>query len=867
MVAGLVALIGALLVGGLFLVTGGDDGQLTTTADEATYVVTQAVATQPVFEPRNAEGEEPFFPMQVQLAAFEAATGIEVTSEQVESGLYGGTVEETCDPERLIDYLYSNPAKGQAWADAQGIDFDEIASFILSLDARVLAEPAVVINHGFDASTGAATSIESTLDAGTAVLVDENGDVRARCYCGNPVVPVPPDYRQPRCLASPSLVFARPGRSDSNDEATQGAPAQIELTGQSSTVDNERWTEVAWNNGQRGWTPASNVQPAMCRPASEPVTQCVAPQTKVWADPSEDRQVGTLGGDVTTAAGTKVVGASVQVVGGSDAVTSNGFTLVEFTQSQPSSANAAWVRNDSFGAALCAPVAECVQTAGDVRDRAGGSVLRPAGTYNVTFTGKFAAEPATSTEVRFGDGGTGWIANYYTAASASACDSTPSNARCATGSHELFAPGGLQSVGSISDMFVLPTGVSQADGLVEVELNAGGPIALVSENALTDPGTCAPQRVCVSLGSVRAPHPLDGNLLPVQPGMMLVELYNVRYQPAAGEPVFGLVGLDGMVGWVEFNSDFRDSGTTCDMPDSDADAPLCAAVEFFSAPDASGPFESAEAVEVVSGASDRATIDGTEWLLVSRADGDSAWVQSSQIRPALCAEQGLTQVGDRSSTQPDATPTPRPTATPRPTPTTQPAPTPTPAPPAPPAPPAATPTPTPSPTPEPAPTPSCPDADDDGVCNVDDNCRDLANPDQADIDNDDKGDACDTCTDVDRDLHCSETDDTCPDDYDPQLIDQDKDGIGDVCDPCPRIANPGGAPCAQVTPPPSERDCTAGGYLGLSRAAGEAKAAANECVYRIVRIDHQTFPGTTDYRIERMNWSIDLGIITGITFG
>jgi len=119
-------------------------------------------------------------------------------------------------------------------------------------------------------------------------------------------------------------------------------------------------------------------------------------------------------------------------------------------------------------------------------------------------------------------------------------------------------------------------------------------------------------------------------------------------------------------------------------------------------------------------------------------------------------------------------------------PATEPAPTPTTAP----QPPTATPQPTVTPTPTPEPTPTCPDADGDGICNAEDNCRDMANADQADVDADNKGNACDICTDTDLDLHCAEADDTCPDDYDTSLLDTENDGVGDACDNCPFDTNP-----------------------------------------------------------------------------
>jgi len=104
------------------------------------------------------------------------------------------------------------------------------------------------------------------------------------------------------------------------------------------------------------------------------------------------------------------------------------------------------------------------------------------------------------------------------------------------------------------------------------------------------------------------------------------------------------------------------------------------------------------------------------------------------------------------------------------------------------------------------------DCDDDGVPNDQDNCPCTPNPDQSDIDNDDRGDLCDNCLDV-ANYYQEDADGDCPhglysedaycqgcpfDPYleDPQCgdacdDDADNDGIANDQDNCPTVVNPG----------------------------------------------------------------------------
>ncbi|MGW0904657.1 DUF6777 domain-containing protein [Streptomyces sp. NPDC002853] len=103
-------------------------------------------------------------------------------------GLYGGTHSlGSCDVGAQVRFLTADQGKSRAFAQASGISRADIPGFLRGLTPVVLRADTRVTNHGY--RDGGATSFQSVLQTGTAVLVDNRGLPRVRCACGNPLKP------------------------------------------------------------------------------------------------------------------------------------------------------------------------------------------------------------------------------------------------------------------------------------------------------------------------------------------------------------------------------------------------------------------------------------------------------------------------------------------------------------------------------------------------------------------------------------------------------------------------------------------------------------------------------------------------------
>ncbi|CCK32632.1 hypothetical protein BN159_8254 [Streptomyces davaonensis JCM 4913] len=103
-------------------------------------------------------------------------------------GLYGGTRNvASCDVEKQIKALQAAPAKNKAFASVAGVDPSGVPAYLRDLTPVQLRMDTRVTNHGY--RDGSATSYQAVLQSGTAVLVDDRGEPRVRCACGNPLTP------------------------------------------------------------------------------------------------------------------------------------------------------------------------------------------------------------------------------------------------------------------------------------------------------------------------------------------------------------------------------------------------------------------------------------------------------------------------------------------------------------------------------------------------------------------------------------------------------------------------------------------------------------------------------------------------------
>jgi hypothetical protein len=129
-------------------------------------------------------------------------------------GLYGGSRSKLiADKDAQLTFLQANLDKAAAWVAALNADptlrwsqgtqvtVDQLAAYFAELTPVLITRDIRVTNHGF--RDGRPTPRQSILQAGQYVLVDIFGVPRARCECGNPLIPPMAVSTKPKYTGKP----------------------------------------------------------------------------------------------------------------------------------------------------------------------------------------------------------------------------------------------------------------------------------------------------------------------------------------------------------------------------------------------------------------------------------------------------------------------------------------------------------------------------------------------------------------------------------------------------------------------------------------------------------------------------------------
>ncbi|WP_241383587.1 DUF6777 domain-containing protein [Rhodococcus sp. CH91] len=100
------------------------------------------------------------------------------------AALYGGSLERPlCDKEALVRHLDGDRAKSEAWRDV--LDVPDVRGYTEALSPVLLRADTRVTMYEY--RDGAARPVQSLLERGTIVLVDDLGVPRVRCVRGTPL--------------------------------------------------------------------------------------------------------------------------------------------------------------------------------------------------------------------------------------------------------------------------------------------------------------------------------------------------------------------------------------------------------------------------------------------------------------------------------------------------------------------------------------------------------------------------------------------------------------------------------------------------------------------------------------------------------
>lgn len=186
LVAAVVVAVIALAVAGAALLGGGGEEKASKKDREVLLESTASAGPAP-FTP-DLQPVSATLPTTVTTSVPTASTA-PPSSGRTAQGPFGGTGDNTlCDRELLVSFLTdpANAGIAREWARVLDVQVSEIPAFVRALIPTTLTADARVTNHTFQ--NGRAVGYQAVLERGTAVLVDTNGRLVARCRCGNPLL-------------------------------------------------------------------------------------------------------------------------------------------------------------------------------------------------------------------------------------------------------------------------------------------------------------------------------------------------------------------------------------------------------------------------------------------------------------------------------------------------------------------------------------------------------------------------------------------------------------------------------------------------------------------------------------------------------
>ena len=277
----------ALIAGAIaFLALSGDDDDSADQAEGEIFLEAAASLGPDPFSDEVLEAE----PVAVTSSSTTGSTGTTGTGpaavasvEGGAPGLYGGTQNSArCDREAMVRFLEANPDKAVAWVAALNADptlrwsggtqvaTTEIGTYIRELTPITLIRDTRVTNHGF--RNGQPTQRQSVLQAGSAVLVDIYGVPRARCGCGNPLIPPQQVPVRPVYTGHPW-----PGWNPVNVVVVTQVNVQIDVFILVDVVTGDLFERAAGTTGDADVSIVSESSTTTSPPATTPVAPTTAP--------------------------------------------------------------------------------------------------------------------------------------------------------------------------------------------------------------------------------------------------------------------------------------------------------------------------------------------------------------------------------------------------------------------------------------------------------------------------------------------------------------------------------------------------------------------------------------------------------------